>query len=316
MNLQQLRYFVTVAELLNFTRAADLLHVTQSGLSKQIADLENELGVKLFIRSKRYVRLTAAGRELLAEAREIVERSEKFIKKTRQFASGQAGSLKIGFLGISEQNFLPPVLKKFQQKFPQIELSLTQLDWNPVNSALVGGDIDIGITFSLGLESLPGLAWQTVSPGFLTVAMPQDHPLAGQKTVSLRELAGEPFITFTPNRSSLSIDHLTKICRYHGFSPKIARQVSRMETMLLLIKAGLGIAVLSTHVKSLGGEGLRFVEIDCSEKRIDLVAAWKKGNPNPAIPLFLEELRTTLPEGPPAGFPAPLPENASFPAVV
>ncbi|MEW6424509.1 MAG: LysR substrate-binding domain-containing protein [Bacillota bacterium] len=316
MNLQQLRYFVTVAELLNFTRAASLLHVTQSGLSKQIADLESKLGVKLFIRSKRYVKLTAAGRELLAEAREIVERSEKLIKKTRQFASGQAGSLKIGFLGISEQNFLPPALKKFQKKFPQIDLSLVQLDWNPVNSALVNGDIDVGFTFSLGLESIPSLAWQTVLPGFLTVAMPQDHPLAGQKTVSLQVLAREPFITFTPNRSSLSINHLMKLCQHHGFSPNIIRQASRMETMLLLIKAGIGIAILSTHVKSLGGEGLCFIEIDSSDKRLDLVVAWKKGNPNPAIPLFLQELKTILPEGPPAGFPAALSKNAPFHAVV
>lgn len=292
MDIWQLRCFTSVAKCLNFTEAAKNLYIGQSTLSKQIANLEQQLGVQLFIRNKRSVHLTAPGTILLDEARAILEKSDQALQKVRQAASGFVGNLTIGFLGSVEKNLLPQLVRNFRVCYPNINLEMQHLNWRTVTEALYNDEIDIGFLFSLDPEDMPGLTCESIYRGVLTVVLPADHLLSQAEKISISALADEPFIICARKESPVQFDYVFRLCKKAGFTPKIVCQPNLMETVLMLVDAGLGIAISSTLAKSLINQPIRFVNIE-GDPTIDLVIAWKKLNSNPAIPLFIEKLRET-----------------------
>jgi len=154
MDIQQLRYFISVAKKLNFTEAAKEHFVAQSAISQQIKELEKFLGVKLFIRTNRSVRLTAAGKTLLSEAEDIINKTDEAVKKVQLAARGVIGTLKIGFILPMEKVILPDILKDFTCNYPHIDLSLLRLDWGYLNKSLEKDEIDLAFTFDLGFENM------------------------------------------------------------------------------------------------------------------------------------------------------------------
>jgi DNA-binding transcriptional LysR family regulator len=294
MDIWQLRYFISVAKNLNFTEAAKELYVGQSTLSKQVAELEKELGVQLFIRNNRSVRLTTAGTILLNEAQVVLNKVEEAVQKVRQAASGFVGTLKIGIMGTSEKMFLPGLVKKFRCLYPNIDVLIERLSWRLINDALNSGEIDIGFTLALGLEGVPGLVWEPVYKCPLCVVLPFDHPLAGEKTIKFAALANEPFVITSPTQNPAVYADFQQVCARHGFTPKIVSQPDLLETVLFLVESGVGITLLSHHIEGFTTPKLRLVDIDEDAADIGIVsvAAWKQENPKLAISLFIEELKT------------------------
>jgi DNA-binding transcriptional LysR family regulator len=291
MDIRQLKYFISVAEHLNFTEAAKHLFVAQSAVSQQIADLEKKIGVQLFIRNKRSVKLTNAGTVLLAEAINLVKKSEEAVEKARQADLGIIGSLNIGFLGYTEKNFLPPLIRKFKNDYPKVDLRLEQYNHGFLIEALSSGDLDVGFTFLFGLDNITGLEKEKVFTETISVVMHCEHPLADKSSINIGDLANEKFIALDREESPQGFNQTLLICAHSGFSPNIVSEPKLLQTVLLQVDCGAGIAILPKSLKLQASPSLRFIDIEGEKAEYELVAAWRKSNDNPSIPLFLEGLR-------------------------
>lgn len=291
MDIRQLRYFVSVAENLNFTEAARHLYVAQSAVSQQIAQLEKELGVRLFQRTKRSVRLTNAGQVLHKEAVLIISRMEEAKEKTKQADSGLIGSLRIGFIGYTERSLLPPMIRHFRQLYPQIDLHLDQYHHGELMEMINSEELDLGFTLAFGVEVLPHLKHMPIYQESIAVVIHEDHPKASYKTINLTELSSEPFIVLNRRESPQGYQQTIQICANHGFTPNIAHEPRLLQTVLMLVDAGMGVAILPSSARVLASNSLRFVPLDGKQAVFELVATWQKSNSNPSTSLFIQALK-------------------------
>jgi DNA-binding transcriptional LysR family regulator len=240
MELRHLHYFIAVAEELHFSRAAERLCISQPPLSQQIRDLEDELGVKLFERTKRQVHLTEAGKVFLDRSYLLLAQLEQAIAATQQIGRGEVGQLAIGFVDSAMYTSLPEILKGFRAQFPAVDLRLHELTTSQQIQALYDKQIDIGIVRSAISE--PGLSVECFLPESLILALPENHPLSAQTQVSLSTLADEFFILFPAKLGPLFYEQVIHSCEQAGFRPKVAQEAVQMQTIIGLVAAGLGIA--------------------------------------------------------------------------
>ncbi len=292
MDIRQLRYFIAVAEYLSFTEAAKHLFVAQSAVSQQIADLEKGIGVQLLIRNKRSVKLTNAGAVLLKEAINLVNKSSEAIEKTRQAELGIIGSLKIGFLGYTERNFLPDLIRQFRRNYPKVDLQLDQFNHGALIQALNSGELDMGFTLSFGLENIGGLEKKHILTETISIVMHCEHPLANKKIINIADLAHERFITLNREESPQGFNQTLLICANNGFFPDIVSEPRLLHTVLLLVDAGMGIAILPKSLQRHSSPSLRFIDVEGATNDYELALAWKKADANPSISLFLKELES------------------------
>ncbi|MDF2572975.1 MAG: LysR family transcriptional regulator [Sporomusa sp.] len=251
----QIKYFTAVAQHLNFTEAAKQLYVAQPYLSKQIAMLERELNVQLFIRTKRSVRLTPAGAVLLVELNDISRRLDKALEKAQQACLGQAGSLSIGCLEALDLNdFFPPLIQAFRKDYPYVSLNLERHSFKALLDALTNRLLDVVITLSFEVKDRPGLCWETIYEHPGAIAMPVSHPLAKLERINIADLKDEPFIIISEQES-----------------PSGAAEF------------------LDRHIRLHRNPLIQLIELD-EDSRVGIVAAWKKDNMNPTIPLFINRL--------------------------
>ena len=291
MEVRQLRYFAAVAEYLNFTEAAKHLYVAQSAVSQQIAELEKELGVQLFNRTKRSVKLTNAGKVLLKEANFIIGRMKEAEEKTKQADMGLVGTLRVGYLGYAERSLLPPFIRHFRQLYPQIELHVDQYHHGELIEMINNEALDIGFTLAFGVESMSHLDFMTIFQETITVVMHEDHPRAKEKIIKLSELSAEPFVVLNRRESPQGYQQTLHICTKNGFTPHIAHEPKLLQTVLMLVDAGMGIAILPQSAQMLASKSLRFIQLDESQEAYELVATWHRHNANPSTVLFIEELK-------------------------
>lgn len=292
MDIRQLRYFITVAEHLNFTKAANQLYVAQSAISHQIADLEEQIGVKLFIRNKRSVQLTPAGAVFLKEAMEIVEKTSGAIEKAKQTDAGVIGSLSVGFLSVHVRSFLPEVIRRFRELYPKVDPHLNHYPSKMLKEALEEGEIDIALTQPTGLHRIEEIEIQTVAKERYCIVMHENHPLASRDTIKLVDLATEPFIIHNRHDSPIgSYDFIVHLCEQNGLTPRIVSQPRFVDTVPILVESEMGISILPKSFEAVSSPSLRFIEIDGLEGHdFELVMAWKKNNLNPSISMFLDVL--------------------------
>jgi len=294
MDIRQLRYFIAVAEHLNFTEAAKRLYVAQPAVSQQIASLEKRLGVKLFRRNKHSVELTSAGSVFLQDAREIVERFALSIEHARQAEAGLVGTINIGLLSVSVRDFLPSVVRAFRSKYPQVTIYFRFENIGQLTNKLLSGEIDLAFTLSHGLHNLGGVTYKPLWTQPYSIILPHDHPLADQPNLSIAQLEHEPFVMLEREESPQGYDYVLSMCAKHGFSPRIVSQASRTDAVLMIVDAGIGVTVLSRHLLLYASPTLRFIDIQGEDHSVDVVASWKTANANPAVPLFIQEIETAL----------------------
>lgn len=306
MDMRQLRYFIAVAENLNFTEAAKQLFVAQSAVSQQIADFESKLDVQLFIRNKRSVKLTNAGTVLLEEAINLVKKYEEAIKKTRQADLGIVGNLNVGFLGYTEKNFLPYLIRQFSRNYPKIDLQLDQFNHGMLIDALNNDELDIGFTLSFGINKISSLKRKNILTEPISIVLYCDHPLAHKSSINISDLRDERFIVLNREESPQGFNQTLLICANNGFSPNIVSEPRLLSTALMLVDAGMGIAILPKSLKLHSSHSLCFVDIQGESDKHELVVAWKKDNINPTVSLFLKELELIKLQNP-GIFPAIIP---------
>jgi DNA-binding transcriptional LysR family regulator len=291
MELRHLRYFIAVAENGGFGRSARLLHVAQSAISEQVRDLEDELGVALFDREKRRIRLTRYGEQFLEDARAVLASAEKAVANVRKSIRGEIGTVTIGFFVGGTGTFFPSIIKEFRRRFPSVQVSLVEMAPGQQNRALQIGEIDIGFTRSVQ----PGDAAMLRSEHFQTepicAVLLRNHPLAGKRNIFIRELANEQFILNDRNYSSATFDKAIALCADAGFSPKLGAMATVGPGVIALVEAGAGVALLPRGSRTLTSDQVVFIPLADQAATIDLVIAWSQQNESPVIHSFLEVAR-------------------------
>ncbi len=288
MDIRQLRYFIAAAEHLNFTAAARHVYITPQALSQQISELENKLGVALFIRNRHSTALTAAGDALLREAKAIITKTNEAVQITRQAASGISGRLKIGYLGFAERRFLPKLISQFRRKYAFIELTCQHLSNRAVEESLDRSDIDIGFVQVWDTAKLPSIHWKKIYSDNLCLVVPSSHPLANKIEVNFAELAKETFV-FHPHSAPRGYNNLMRVCSNRGFQPNVS-PVADILTVLMMIEAECGISLLPSHIPSgYASPALNLLHVSGEDMSVYVAVAWNQSNPNPSIPLFLHE---------------------------
>jgi DNA-binding transcriptional LysR family regulator len=285
MNLRQLRYFLAVADELHFGRAAQKLHMAQPPLSAQIKQLEADLAVLLFERSKRQVRLTAAGKVLQKEAQQVLERLALAQQKTQQAGRGDLGQVTISFVSSAMYSVLPPWLKQFRQQYPLIELTLQEATGIRQIEGLLSHQLDIG--FVRPPVSHPRIASQTVWREPLLVALPEGHALSNQENVSISELANEGFILILRPLATDMYDKIISFCAQASFSPKVVQTAAQLQTVLGLVAAQIGVAILPAAAQKLKREGVCYRPFAELTPTVELMMIWRKAENSIILKNFL-----------------------------
>ena len=296
MELRQLRYFIAVAEHLNFTKAAKMLYVEQSAVSQQISSLEKMLGVKLFLRNKRSVELTSAGEAFLKDALEIVRKYEQAVENARKADAGLIGCLEIGFLVAPVRSFLPRVIRSFSRKYPKIEIRLNHYTTSFLNDGLKLGNLDIVFTVSIGLQNYEDFCSKRLFTASPSVFLHHEHPLAQADRLSVADLAEERFILRVREESPQWYDHTLLLCAKNGFSPRIVSETRRIEAVMMFVDAGQGVTILPDYLDMYAPQTVRMIKLEGEKDTLDICVFWRKVNKNPTIPLFLAELEAIMAE--------------------
>jgi len=281
MELRHLKYFVAVAEELHFGRAAKRLHIAQPPLSQQIMNLEEDLGLKLFDRTKRRIQLTDAGAYFLKEARQVLLHVEQAAETARRIDRGEAGRLTIGFVGSVVHTFLPAGLRAFRERFRDVELVLQELNTAEQIQSLHAGRIDVGFLYLAAKDPL--LASQLLAEAPLLVALPEKHALAGRKSLHIRDLAHEPFIANTRSSEPVVRDAFISLCHSAGFSPRIAQEAGHVQTVLGLVASGLGVCLLPDFIRNIRRPGVKYIPLSGSPPTVKLGVVWRSDSSSPLV---------------------------------
>ncbi|NES93822.1 MAG: LysR family transcriptional regulator [Desertifilum sp. SIO1I2] len=291
MELRHLHYFIAVAEELHFSRAAERLCISQPPLSQQIRDLEDELGVKLFERTKRQVHLTEAGKVFLDRSYLLLAQLEQAIAATQRIGRGEVGQLAIGFVDSAMYTSLPEMLKGFREQFPAVELRLQEMTTAQQIQALYDKQIDVGIVRSAISE--PGLSVECLLPESLVLALPENHPLSAQTQVSLSALADEFFILFPAKLGPVFYQQIMQSCEQAGFRPKVTQEAVQMQTIIGLVAAGLGIAIVPASMQNFHRSGVIYRLLQEQISNTGLYLAWRQYGSAPVLSVFLNLVRKT-----------------------
>lgn len=289
LELRHLRYFVAVAEELHFGRAAERLGIAQPPLSQQIQRIERELGVQLFDRSRRQVRLTAAGRTLLEQARPVIAGAEQAATATKEAAAGRRGSIAIGFVGSATYRALPAIVRRYRDQYPDVRLQLYEMTTAGQVEALGNMTIQAGIVRPP--LNQPGLQLETILREQLVVALPEGHPLAGAALIDPSDLEGETLVMFPREQGSGLYDQIISLCLASGFSPRIGQTATQMQTIVALVAAELGIAIVPESVADLRRPGVTYRPLDSAAAPVELALAWRSDDESPALARFVEVAR-------------------------
>ena len=296
--MERIRAFVVVTEELNFGRAAARLHLTQPPLSRQIKLLEQEVGASLLDRSGRAVRLTPAGRVFLAEARRILRLAEESTLAVRRIPAGDGGTLVVGFTAVSVHGYVQSFLRRAGERLPHVDLVLRELVTAGQVEAIAAGDIDLGFVRPPVTRS--GLESRVVHSERMVLALPADDPVARRGTPArVAELDGRGLVMYSPVESRYFYELLLGMAVRARVAPRYVQYVSQVHTILALVQAGVGLAVVPQSAAAMHPDGVAFVPLAAGQSpTVELAAAWRTDADNPALARALGLLADN---GPPSG---------------
>lgn len=292
MDIKQLEYFICVAELLNFTKAAEKLYISQTAISQQIKSLEDSLNVTLFIRNNRKVSLTPAGEAFYKKSKLIVNDVNEAINEAVKTASGYNGSLKIGFTSGHSTFIIYNLVKRFLIKYPDIDITILDDNFGNLYEDLNNKNLDLVFSVDFNLKEIRNFRFLHLNSDYLYVIMNKDHPLSQRKSLCRSDLKDEKFVFMNRKEVPLGYDKFVSNCINAGFSPNIVKHCNSLESLSLLIKLGIGITILPKfHIDDFEDD-LIFIPLRNEEFKIDNVLIWNEFNSNPTVNLFLKHLES------------------------
>lgn len=295
MNINQLRYFVAVAEHRSFTKAANQYYLSQTAVTQQVRALEDTLGVRLLDRNSRPISLTPAGTVFLKEAKAILERMNSAVSRTRDASTGLVGSLRIGYTKGYERSNLSDRLREFHRDYPNILLTCFRCDTDMLAAGLLNGEYDVIFTWdSTNIRQDSQVQTRLIEQARLVVALYGSHPFARRTALRRSELKNETIIFMSPSSTGASFgdDHFMQLYQQAGYHPSILLRSNDVESILMMVAAEEGISILPAYCtdKLINADNLLFVPLLGDEETEDILAAWRKDTDSQPLRHFLERL--------------------------
>ena len=290
MNLMRIKYFVEVAKWGSFSKAAQMLYVSQPNLSRQIALMEQEVGFELFHRTGKTIQLTRAGEYLYGQFRDLPELTERAIAHAETISRREESSISIGVLEGQDVNaFLSDRINSLREQEPKLLVELERNSFRNLRQGLDRGTYDVLFTLEFELEGRDD--WESVilfqQPG--AIVLSRSHPLADRDNLTIEDFRNEPFVAISRENSPGGYDLLLKQCAECGFTPNIVRETATTESLFLCVEMGMGVAILDRNTRLERNTALRIIDIPGS-RAAGLVAVWRKDNRNPMVPALIEAL--------------------------
>ena len=297
MELRQLRYFVALAEQLHFAHAAELLHMTQPALSNQIKALEDDLGVRLFDRTKREVTLTEAGSYFLQEAQLTLKQAEKAQAVARRVARGQLGSLRVGYVASAVfTGILSQIASEFRQHAPELQLLLEELLGPEQLIRIAAGTLDAGLMRLPVEHELPHLETKVLIKERMVIAIREDHPLARLKQIPVAELRNESFIVWKGIQPMTINDHLAALAQEGGFPLRIGQAVPTLPAMVAVVGGGAGAALVPESLQNMNMPSVCFRPLADLERFSEIAVCYRSDETSLAVWKFLKMLNVFAPK--------------------
>jgi DNA-binding transcriptional LysR family regulator len=290
MELRQMRYAVAVADELHFGRAAERLLVAQPSLSRQVRDLERDLGVELFERTSRSVKLTPAGAAFVDAARRALSAAQSSREAAVDAAAGVRGTVTLGFVASAAIHILPDLVRRHSSARPEVQLILREMTTEEQMTALHEEVIDVGL--SRDLEAQDGLEVSTLLREPLLAVVPTSHPLQHRRTIGIADLVGTEFVTLPRDRVPRAWDRLVVLAHAGGVRLHLAQEANQFATLLALVAAEVGVAVVPASVRALRQEGVHYLRLRDEGAWTEVCAAVRQGDTNPTA----RDLRAVLKE--------------------
>ena len=293
-DLRQWRYFVTVADERHFGRAAERLSMTQPPLSQAIRALEEALGVALFVRTKRSVALTAVGAALLPDVRRLLASADALPPLARRLARGEAGSLSLAFVSTADYGLLPSLLRAFGARYPQVRLQLAEATSDVQIDELVAGRIDAGLVIPpVPPRHAAGLSYLPVVREPLVVAMPVAAAPDGpeDEPVHLADLAALPLVIFPRRLAPGFYDIITGCYGAAGETPHVGQEAIQMQTIVSLVSAGMGVALVPQSLRNLRRTGVVYRPLAGDAPVVETGLVWRTGDVSPVLAGFIDVVR-------------------------
>jgi DNA-binding transcriptional LysR family regulator len=294
MELRHLRYFVAVAEAENVSRAALKLHVSQPGISRQIRDLEDEIGFQLFERSAKSIKLTSAGKTFLAEAKAVLQRADEAVKMARAIATGAQGELHVGYAPSPTSRILPPALRAFQGELPNVRVKLHDCSSEEMLSGLREGKLQIAFLVRPTAKMLRGFHFEELMRDAIRLAAAPNHPLARRRSVSLAEVAHEPLAVYSRAEYPEAHEELAAMFARIKAKPRIAEEHDGVASLIAGVESGAGVALVPESIGCIAGPRLKLVRISPALEPLIVGAAWSKEGLAPAAERFLNAAREVM----------------------
>jgi len=278
---RHLRYFLAVAEELHFRKAAEKLFISQPGLSRQIKQMEQDLGVTLFERNNRRVTLTKTGDYLQKELQINLKNLEDILAHSKLIHHGKEGHLTLGFVGSAMLQIIPAILKQFNSKFPKVMFKLEEMDNQKQIEGLLSQEIDVGF---VRLERVPrSLEIHTVLKETFCLVLPKNHPVNKRNFKNLSQFKDSPFILFDPEYSASYYEKVMQIFDGCGFAPIISHNTIHASSIYKLVENNLGVSIVPKSLQFGYDMNVKFIELDAIPQRAFLSIAWSKNNRNPML---------------------------------
>jgi LysR family transcriptional regulator, benzoate and cis,cis-muconate-responsive activator of ben and cat genes len=288
MELRHLRYFVAVAEAENVSRAALKLHVSQPGISRQIRDLEDEIGFALFERNAKSIKLTSAGKTFLTEARAVLRRADEAVKTARAIATGAQGELHVGYAPSPTSRLLPPTLRAFQAESPNVRVKLHDFSSEEMIAGLREGRLQIAFMVRPTTGRLRGMHFEIIMRDAICVAVAPSHPLARRRSVRLAEVAQEPLMVYSRAEYPEAHEELMAMFAAVKSKPRIAEEHDGVTSLIAGVESGAGVALVPESIGCIAGLRLKLVKLVPALDPLVIGAAWAKDGLVPAAERFLK----------------------------
>lgn len=289
MEFRHLRYFLALADELNFGRAAKRLHISQPPLTRQIRQIEEEFGAELFLRTAKGVELTEAGRLLREEAVKILALAQRATERVQMAGQGHAGRIDVGIFGSAVLNVIPRLILEFRRGHPDVDIHLHTMTRPEQIEALQEGRLTVG--FVRAFPDAPDMAVETVLKERLMVAINRDNELSRRREISIGAFVDQPLILF-PNSPRPSLgDHVIALCLREGFQPRVAQEVEDVVTSIALVSCGFGVCVVPECATSLRLPRVVFRPLKGSNQLIELGCAYRPDDRSPILSAFLDVVR-------------------------
>jgi DNA-binding transcriptional LysR family regulator len=294
MELRHLRCFVAVAEEENVSRAALRLHVSQPGISRQIHNLEDEIGFQLFERSAKSVRLTAAGKVFLGEARAVLQRANEAVEKARAVSGGTGGEINLGYAPSLTVQILPAALRKFQEQFPSVRVALHDLSTEEMLAQLGEKKLQLALTVKPPAKLLRGLKFEGLARYAMRVAVAPKHPLAKAKAIRLEQVAREPLIAYSRKDYPEYHTMLEKLFAPAGGKPRIAGEHDSVTSLIAAVESGRGFALVPECLACMVGARLKLIPLQPAPPPLPVGAIWRADSETEFVKHFVAAAKPGL----------------------